>query len=94
MLRSLTARQFAEWMAFAELEPFGELRDDYRAASIREMVYNINVSKKDRKPLEDFLLNFGDSEKPSKKKQTWQDQKAMFLMMVSSDKVARMGDEE
>jgi hypothetical protein len=32
LLRSMTAAQLAGWAAFAEIEPFGPLRDDQRAA--------------------------------------------------------------
>lgn len=28
----MTSRQFTEWLAYAEVEPFGELRGDYRMA--------------------------------------------------------------
>ncbi len=62
MLRSLTAKQFAEWEHYARLEPFNETRADYRAASIREMVFNMAVTAKDRKPLDYFLLKFGEQE--------------------------------
>lgn len=58
MLRSLTAKQFAEWERYAQLEPFDELRADYRAAQIASMVFNMAVSVKDRKPIDYFLLNF------------------------------------
>ena len=30
MLERMTSRQLAEWMAYDRLEPFGELRADYR----------------------------------------------------------------
>lgn len=30
MLRELTSRQIAEWMAYAKLEPFGERAEDLR----------------------------------------------------------------
>ena len=84
MLRSLTARQFAEWEHFVQLEgPLGEIRQDYRTASILQMLANVNRAAK-QKPytLEDFLLKFGeqDEEKPRRStKQTWQEQKALLL---------------
>jgi hypothetical protein len=40
MLRSLTAKQFAEWQAYARLEPFGETRADWRAASISKAIFD------------------------------------------------------
>ncbi len=78
MLRSLTASQFQEWLAFAELEPFGELRNDYRAATICQMVHNTQVKKEHQKPVSAFLLQFEESVK----RQSWQEQKAYFLAMV------------
>ena len=70
MLREWTAKQFIEWEAFIELEPWSfdpELRADYRTAAICQMIYNTQVTKKaDLKKLEEFLLHF---EKPKEKKQ-------------------------
>ena len=34
LLSQLTARQWAEWRAFYDLEPWGELRADFRAGQI------------------------------------------------------------
>jgi hypothetical protein len=42
MLRSLTAKQFMEWQAYARLEPFGETRADWRAASISKTLFDLN----------------------------------------------------
>lgn len=59
MLRSITAKQWLMWEAYAALEPFDELRADYRSAQIVQMLYNINRdSKKEPKgrKIEDFLL--------------------------------------
>lgn len=81
MLASFTARQFFEWQAHAETDPFEERRQDYRIASIVSMLANINRdSKKHPKPyvIEDFLLKFGEQEGP--KQQTWQDQKSIMMM--------------
>ena len=48
MLRRLTAKQFRMWEIYSELEPFGELRADYRAASIVQMIYNVNRGEKQK----------------------------------------------
>jgi hypothetical protein len=79
MLRSMPATMFFEWIAYSTLEPFGEERDDYRAASICQMIHNINVKREHQKKLTDFVLNFGET------KQTWQQQKALFMMMVTAN---------
>ena len=63
MLRSITARQFMEWEEYARLEPFTELRADYRTASIVKMLYDVNRSKESKTfTLDDFLLKFGQSQ--------------------------------
>lgn len=61
MLRNMTAKQFAGWEHFASLEPFGELRMDYRIASVVQMIANVNRGK-DQKPftLDDVVLKFGE----------------------------------
>ena len=46
MLRSLTGDQFWEWMAYEELEPFGELRDDYRMANTMQLLANLQRDPK------------------------------------------------
>lgn len=78
--RGLTAKQFQEWEHYAQLEPFGELRADYRAASIREMVHNTQVKKEHQKPLKDFLLNFEEQE--PKKKQDWRAQVKILELLA------------
>ena len=40
LLAGMTAAQLAGWAAFAELEPFGPLRDDQRAATAACVVAN------------------------------------------------------
>lgn len=72
----MTARQFIEWQVFYALDPFGELRADYRAASIVQMIANVNRGKGAPYKLKDFLLKFGESE-PAKAR-PWREQKAMM----------------
>lgn len=40
MLSELTASQFAEWEAFASIEPFGPLREEYRFGAIAATIAN------------------------------------------------------
>lgn len=64
MLRYITAKQFAEWEAYAQLDPFDELRADSRAALIAQVLANIHRGKGQRAyMLKDFLLKFGELEK-------------------------------
>jgi hypothetical protein len=83
MLRNLTAKQFADWERYAHLEPFSEVRADYRAASIVQILANIHRGEKQKAyPLDDFVLNFGDVEPP--KKQTWQEQKTLLRIIEAA----------
>jgi hypothetical protein len=66
MLRGMTTRQLTEWRAYADLEPFDEEREDYRAASIVHAIRNA-FRKKGAPPisLKECVVQFGaDAEKP------------------------------
>lgn len=43
--RRISAREFAEWMAFDQLYPIGRERDDWRAAALLTMLANIHRGK-------------------------------------------------
>lgn len=60
LLARVDSRELTEWMAYAELEPFGERRADVRAAEIAWVMANLWRGK-NQKPyeLEDFLLAAG-----------------------------------
>ena len=59
MLAEITSTQFAEWMAYSRLEPWGEERDDLRMGIVASTVANVNRAK-DRKPYkpQDFMPSF------------------------------------
>lgn len=59
MLAGMTVQQFAEWRAYADLEPFDETRGDLRAASIVATLINLHRRRK-VKP-SDVVLQFGES---------------------------------
>lgn len=81
MLRTLTGMQLMEHMAYAELEPFGEIRADYRAAQVSQMVFNMAVESKHRKPMKDFVLPTGDNEEAPRPKQ---DHLAMMKVLAAA----------
>lgn len=64
MLGRLTSEQFAEWMAYYSLEPFGEERADFRAGIIASEIVNMagKASKRTVAP-KDFMPKFGGSRK-------------------------------
>lgn len=89
MLRRRTAKWFREWEIYYELEPFGELRSDYRTASIVQMLYNVNRGKGQKAlQLKDFLLKFDGDPQPK------QDQFAMLKILAAaySSSVAEPAD--
>ncbi len=55
------AREFAEWIAYCQIEgPLGPQRDDLRAAIGAWVTASVNRGKRGRKPkLTDFMLKFG-----------------------------------
>lgn len=59
MLAEMSSAQFAEWMAYSALEPWGEERDDLRMAITASTIANGNRGK-NQKPFkpQDFMPNF------------------------------------
>lgn len=67
LLRCLDSHQLSEWIVFAGLEPFGDLRADFRAGQIAATLANVHRSK-DTEPFQasDFFPTLTDAErKPS-----------------------------
>ncbi len=59
----MPAELLGEWMAYAELEPFGQMRGDLQAGIVASTMMNIYRDRKKRsqpfKPA-DFILTFGE----------------------------------
>lgn len=85
MLRKISGKQFREWLAFSELEPFGPRREDERFASIVQALYNIHRKRgSSLVPLENCILLFGDAEKPKK---SWQSMKDLAKQLTEESKL-------
>lgn len=57
LLKRMPSAELTEWMAFDQLEPFGEPRADLRAALVCATTANAHRSRDDRPfALDDFLL--------------------------------------
>ena len=54
-IEALDARELAEWMAYARLEPFGPLQEDFRAGQIAAMVASPYLPKEKRVSAADFF---------------------------------------
>ena len=67
MLGEMTSAQFAEWMAYSRVEPWGENRDDLRIGILASMIANMfrEKGKKPAKPT-DFVLNFAPVDEEAK----------------------------
>ena len=55
----MTSLQFAEWMAYSRLEPWGEERDDLRMGIVASTIANV-YRKEGKKPFKpaDFMPQF------------------------------------
>lgn len=66
MLKSFTAKELLGWRAYAALEPFDETRQDYRIASIVQMLANVNRDtnrKTQPYTIDEMRLKFGEQNK-------------------------------
>ena len=60
LMRELTSKDIAEWLAYDKLEPFGEARADLRAGMMTAPLYNILASKETPVAhVEQWLIKFG-----------------------------------
>lgn len=60
LLAEMSSSQLAEWIAFYQLEPWGEERADLRAGIVASTIANVNRSQKQKKPYkpDDFMPRF------------------------------------
>lgn len=73
LLSRISSRELSEWMAYAQLEPWGEMRADLRAGIVASTMANTaRDPKKRKKPFapEEFMPQF------DKEPQTPEEQKA------------------
>jgi hypothetical protein len=60
----MSSMEFAEWLAYSQIEPWGEERADLRTALICKVSADINTpAGKPRAKLEDFMLKFDQERK-------------------------------
>ncbi len=76
LLRRMSAQEFAEWMAFFEMEPWGYDMENWRFGMLAATMANLHRDpKKRRKPYrpEDFM----PKSRREKRAKSWQDLKAI-----------------
>ena len=81
----ISSREFAEWMAFYRLEPFGEERADLRMAILAAVIANANRDPKQRKqPYEpkDFMPQFDQPQ--DTETEPWEQQLALAHMITAA----------
>jgi hypothetical protein len=72
-------------MHYAELEPFGERRADYRSAQVTQMIANVNRDPKKHPepiPIADFVLRFA-GDKEGTKTRDWKQMKAIAQLAAA-----------
>lgn len=87
MLREISVHQLREWRAYSDLEPWDEVRADYRSAQIVTALVNINRSKgTSARPVSDFVMPFGDLN-PPRPQMDWKQMKAIgHAAFIASEK--------
>ena len=78
LLERVSARELSEWMAYAQMEPFGEERADLRAAIVAMTVANVNRGKGRAAKVEDFMPKFDREPDGDQMKFTAERLNAMF----------------
>lgn len=86
MLRSMSGPQFVEWMAYAEMEPFGEERADLRmaieTAALGNILYQVWTGKKNLPfKIDDFMPKFEKPEPISKEDALMTIEAAMMMLV-------------
>lgn len=81
MLARMPSRLFSEWMAYAQLEPFGEGRADLRAGIVASVIANRwrGEDEREYKP-EDFVA-MPELPKEAEPVQSWQHQLLLVEML-------------
>lgn len=99
MLRTMSWRQFTAWGAYAQVEPFGELRADLRAGQIASILANTNRDPaKMPKPFSmwDFVIAGGEERadtrtgkpEPVRTNEQWSGFKSAFTQEAKSEDAA------
>lgn len=57
---AMSSCEFSEWMAFFQLQPYGEWRADFRTASVMALIANVNRDPKKTSEFtpQDFMPDF------------------------------------
>lgn len=79
-MRRIDSRELSEWMAYYSIEPFGEIRADWRQAMTSMILANANRGKGGRSfNIKDFMLI---NEKKRKRQQQTPEEMAAILNLL------------
>jgi hypothetical protein len=94
----MSSREFAEWMAFYQLHPFGEWRSDFRMARLAATFTNVMTRTKASdpvKPEKDFIPDFEQAldeqqaaEETPPESRTWNKVKQLFGGLAKAKKTS------
>ena len=77
----IDAAEFAEWMAYYSLEPWGQERGDLRAGIVASVIANTQRGKGKAFTPQDFMPQF-EAPKRKKKKQTPQEMQSILRLFT------------
>lgn len=80
----MSSRELSEWMAFAQTEPFGDLRGDLQAAIVASTVANANRTKRKAYKPSDFMPQFERRQKAPEEMRTIFE--SMFRLRPAAEK--------
>lgn len=93
MLDTMSSTQFAEWVEYHNLEPFGAQRADMRLAPLVSMYANVNRDPEKTSEFSpyDFIPNGGELEREAAAQSAWSggDVLRMWAMQVNAVHSAR-----
>jgi hypothetical protein len=57
----MSSDEFTDWMAYYQISPFGDYRQDIQAALVASTIANANAPKGKVYKITDFMVNFKDA---------------------------------
>ena len=67
MLRDLDAQELVYWEVLEQADPYGQVREDYRAALFTFHLVSLYAAKDSNLKLDNFLLKFSSLDAPEEK---------------------------
>lgn len=97
LLERISSSELSEWMAYYQVEPFGQERDNLHAGIIASVFANANRDrKKQKKPftIKDFMLSFKKDKPKKSPEQMLQFVEMLNAAMGGKDLRSKAPDEE